>query len=162
MKKNLFCIFLGIFLFFCFHASGQGILKRLMITDVLASSAQDSSGSENYFPRNAVDGLDWTRWSSKFNEEEVVRFKLDGIHLIERVFIIWQDAYAKEFDVEVSIDGSKWVKVYSVDSGEGGEQDINFSPTRGRFLRLNFRKRALPQWGYSFWEVEIYGDKEGM
>ncbi len=62
--------------------------------------------------------------------------------------------------MSISLDGENWWEIYSTDSGRGGREVILLKkPIEAKFLKLVGLKRGT-DWGYSLWEIEIYGIKE--
>lgn len=106
-------------------------------------------------PSHAVDGDPATRWSSAFRDPQWITVDLGAPAEITRVQVSWEAAYAREYDLEVSTDGTTWTTAKSVTDGHGGTEDHELSAT-GRYLRLRGTKRSTP-WGYSLWELEVYG-----
>jgi hypothetical protein len=110
-------------------------------------------------PRNehaaesAVDGDAKTRWSSSFHDPQWLAVDLGAPRELGRVRLNWETAYAREYDVQVSTDGTHWTTVRHVTAGHGGveEQDLG---TTARWVRMFGTKRSTP-YGYSLWELEV-------
>ncbi len=108
----------------------------------------------------AVDGGTATRWASaEGNDPEWIRVDLGSAHTISRVRLNWETAYARAYRVQTSPDGSAWTDVYSTSAGDGGVDDLTVSGT-GRYLRVYGTARGT-EWGYSLWELEVYGVGDG-
>jgi hypothetical protein len=108
---------------------------------------------------DAVDGNPATRWSSGFRDPQWLTVDLGVPAEITRVRLNWEAAYAKAYDIEVSSDGLEWTTVTSVIDGDGGIDELDVSAT-GRYVRMRGTRRATP-YGYSLWELEVYG-KAGL
>jgi hypothetical protein len=121
---------------------------------VKASSTYVETGAD-YRPEHAVDGLSDTRWSSEFSDDQWLAIDLGAPAMISRVVLDWEAAYAQSYAIQVSRDGSNWTEVYSTSEGQGGTEDIKFTPTSGRWIRLHGTKRATP-FGYSLYEMRIF------
>jgi hypothetical protein len=149
-----------LFLSTVFAFSNPGILSKVKIFTVNASSVQSPAPEKNetYEPRNVKDGAPWTRWSSRFSDEEWLLLDLKKILPVTKVVISWQDAYAKEYSIEVENDSGEWIQVYSTLEGDGGEDVVEWSTVRARKVKINCKKRAT-EWGYSIWEIEVFGDQ---
>ncbi|EGX57713.1 glycosyl hydrolase [Streptomyces zinciresistens K42] len=78
--------------------------------EATASSAQEGAAS------NAVDGDPNTRWSSAYEDGQWIRVDLGERVRFDRVVILWEQAYAKTYTVQVSDDGEQWTDVKSVDN----------------------------------------------
>jgi hypothetical protein len=105
----------------------------------------------------AVDGNDFTRWSSAFVNNEW--WQVDLQHQVQptSIRIIWESAYAKKFNVQISIDGTNWQLLYENNSFNGGTINIpNPQSLVGRYLRVNCIERAT-QYGSSFYTLNVFG-----
>ena len=104
---------------------------------------------------NAVDGNTGTRWGSAYSDPQWITVDLGAAKAISRVRLSWETAYGRAYQVQVSNDNSTWTSIYSTTTGDGGVDDLTVSGT-GRYVRINGTQRAT-QWGYSLWELDIYG-----
>jgi beta-mannanase len=66
-----------------------------------ASSSQDSPGCYACFPDKAIDGNMNTRWGSNWSEPQWLTITLPVPQVVDRVVLKWEDAYAKEYCVNV-------------------------------------------------------------
>ena len=114
-----------------------------------ASSAENAT----FAAGNAVDGNTGTRWSSAFSDPQWIQVDLGAIAAVDQVVLIWEAAYARSFQIQVSPDGSAWTTIFSTTAGTGGTQTLAVSGT-GRYVRMNGTVRATP-YGYSLWEFAI-------
>jgi beta-glucanase (GH16 family) len=134
-----------------------------LAADVLLSRGRPvtvSSTESVAFPGSAaVDGDLGTRWSSAFADPQSIRVDLGSSLPLSSVVLRWEAAYARAFQVQVSGDGSAWSTVYSTTTGAGGTQTLPVSAT-GRYVRMYGTQRAT-QYGYSLWELEVYGPSGG-
>jgi beta-glucosidase len=119
---------------------------------VLASSVQNIAGVG---PQYAVDGNDGTRWSSDFSDPQWIAVDLGKPMTIGRVRLVWEDAYALAYTIQVSQDGTHWMDVYKTQKGEGGTEDIAFAPVKALWVRMYGTERAT-QFGYSLYRFEVY------
>jgi hypothetical protein len=102
---------------------------------------------------NAVDGNTGTRWSSAFSDPQWIQVDLGASASVCRVTLVWEAAFARAFQIQVSPDGAAWTTVFSTTTGAGGTQALDVSGT-GRFVRMNGTTRAT-QYGYSLWEMSV-------
>ncbi|HET8658417.1 MAG TPA: beta-1,3-glucanase family protein [Micromonosporaceae bacterium] len=116
---------------------------------VLASS-QESAGTP---ASAAVDGNLGTRWSSAFSDPQWIRVDLGATAAIDQVTLVWEAAYARSFQIQVSADASAWTTIFSTTTGTGGTQTLNVTGT-GRYIRMYGTVRATP-YGYSLWELAV-------
>jgi len=108
-------------------------------------------------PDAAVDGEAATRWSSAWGSDpQWISVDLGKSESISRVQLLWESAYAKSYQIQVSDDGAHWTDIYKTTTGRGGEEDLPGLGGRGRYVRLYGTQRATP-WGYSLYEFKVYG-----
>lgn len=77
------------------------------------ASSEEGEGSG---AGNAVDGNPNTRWSSKYQDDQWIQVDLGSSVTFDRVVILWEQAYAKKYTIQVSDDGADWTDVKSVDN----------------------------------------------
>lgn len=123
----------------------------------LQKPSSASSAEGNNISSNAFDGKDNTRWESAWVDDQWLEVNLDGLYRINRAVVHWEGAYAKSYTLSVSTDGENWSDCYSEENGKGGTEAIAFAPVLARYVRLNCKNRALQAYGFSVWEMEIYG-----
>lgn len=121
-----------------------------------ARATSSSSESEALTPDRAFDGDRKTRWSSAFSDPQWIMADLGREYTIEAFRLIWENAYAKQYRIELSTDGKSWSAVHTKDGSHGGVEEIIRVNRPGRYVRLVGLQRAT-EWGYSLWEFEIYG-----
>ncbi|MEM8922083.1 MAG: discoidin domain-containing protein [Actinomycetota bacterium] len=121
----------------------------------VAASSMECAVCAN-FAVNAVDGDPTTRWSSVYADPQWIEVDLRARHEINRVRILWEDAYAKGYAVQLSDDRVTWQDVAVVTDGDGGEDDLTGLTGAGRYLRIVGSERGSP-YGYSMWELEAFG-----
>ncbi|HEX9335305.1 MAG TPA: discoidin domain-containing protein [Pseudonocardiaceae bacterium] len=104
---------------------------------------------------NATDGNSTTRWSSAFSDPQWLQVDLGATHAITQVILMWETAYAKAYQIQMSPDGINWTAIYTTTTGAGGTETVNVTGT-GRYIRMNGTQRAT-QYGYSLWEFQVHG-----
>ena len=121
---------------------------------LLKTATASSVESDLYPPSYAVDGNSGTRWSSQFSDPQWLKVDLGAVYNIDHVSILWETAYAKEFEVLVSTDGANWQVAQHVTNGTGG---LNVLPVSvpARYVEVYCLQRAT-QWGYSIYELGIF------
>jgi hypothetical protein len=77
------------------------------------ASSIDQTGNE---APKAVDGDAGTRWSSDYTDDQWIQVDLGAAKSFDRVTIVWEVAYAADFTIQVSDDGSAWTDVEAVDN----------------------------------------------
>jgi hypothetical protein len=118
--------------------------------------ATASSVENAAFPASAaVDGNPGTRWSSAFSDPQWLQVDLGASATITSVVLNWESAYARNFTVKASANGSAWTTLNTTTNGTGGRQALTVNGT-GRYVRLETTARAT-QWGVSLTEFQVYG-----
>jgi len=126
------------------------------IANLAAGRSVSASSTQVGYPAgNAVDGNLGTRWSSAFSDPQWLQVDLGATATITRVVITWETAYATDFTIQTSADGSTWTTINTTTNGTGGVQTLNVSGS-GRYVRLNTTRRAT-QYGASVWEFQVFG-----
>ncbi|WP_241759647.1 galactose-binding domain-containing protein [Pyxidicoccus parkwayensis] len=116
-----------------------------------------TSTSEAGLPGSyAVDGIATTRWGSAFTTSEWIQVDLGASTTIGRVVLTWETAYGKGYTVQVSTDGNTWQNARVVTDGDGGTDDLALTAT-GRYVRILCQVRGAVDYGYSLWELAVYG-----
>ncbi|MEU4541683.1 discoidin domain-containing protein, partial [Streptosporangium sp. NPDC023825] len=105
---------------------------------------------------NAVDGNPATRWSSAYSDPQWITVDLGATRSISRVRLNWEAAYGKAYQVQTSTNNSTWTTVHSTVASDGGVDDLTVTGT-GRYVRVYGTQRGLPAYGYSLWDLDIYG-----
>jgi hypothetical protein len=120
---------------------------------------------------SAIDGNFATRWETVHGADpEWIYLDFGSPVAFNRVRIIWELACAANYDVQTSNDAANWTTVKGVVGNNMG----NFmTPTNwsgavdhtgftgyGRYLRIFGTVRCFvnPNYGYSLWEMQAYGD----
>jgi hypothetical protein len=121
----------------------------------LHKKVQSLSDEQPGYPASAaVDGDLTTRWSSGFSDPQWIRVDLAGVWSVTDIKLRWENAYAKEYHVDVSLDGKHWRSVYRTVTGGGGVRDIPIPPTAARYVRMYGTERSS-EYGYSLLEIEV-------
>ena len=87
-------------------------------TDLALNKTATASSSDNASdePGNAVDGNPATRWSSGYENNQWIEVDLGSTVSFDQIVIVWEQAYALTYIIQVSNDGSTWTDVLSVDN----------------------------------------------
>ncbi|MGC4804903.1 DUF1996 domain-containing protein [Micromonospora sp. DT233] len=107
----------------------------------------------------AVDGNPATRWSSAAGDPQWLQVDLGGSATVNQVVLNWERAYAIDFTVQTSANGSTWTTVKTVTNGTGGVQTLAVNGT-GRYVRVHTTKRST-QYGVSLFEFQVFGTGGG-
>jgi type 1 glutamine amidotransferase len=124
-------------------------------------TAHSSSNEPRYLtadPSLVVDGDAVSRWSSNYVDDAWIYLDLSQSYSLDRVRLQWDGAFAAQYELQVSNDARGWTTVARRD-GKGGTEDIRFSPSQGRYVRMLANKRAT-RYGYSLYEFEVYAARK--
>ena len=114
--------------------------------------------SGTYSASMAVDGNVATRWASAWLDGQW--WQVDLQHQVRpgAIQIIWETAYASNFNIQISPDGKSWQNYYSNTAFNGGTITIeNLNSLSGRYLKVNCVKRAT-DYGSSFYSFSLNGN----
>ncbi|KQV12399.1 MULTISPECIES: family 20 glycosylhydrolase [unclassified Kitasatospora] len=118
-----------------------------------ASSVEVSS-----FPAvNATDGSMTTRWSSQAADPSWIQVDLGSVQTVNRVGLAWEAAYGKDYQIQMSNDGTTWTTVYTRTGGTGGTETLTGFTGTGRYIRMNGTARGTVH-GYSLYEFQVFHD----
>ncbi|MFI5803313.1 discoidin domain-containing protein [Streptomyces sp. NPDC051561] len=106
----------------------------------------------------ATDGDPGTRWASRYTDGEWIQVDLGAVHPVRRVLLDWEAAAGKDYDLQVSGDGSAWRTVAERRGRTtAGEDVVELSaPEQARYVRMQGRTRQST-YGYSLWRFEVRG-----
>jgi hypothetical protein len=116
-----------------------------------SSSTEDDI---NYPPQAAFDGRSNSRWSSSETDDEWIYVDLGERTMISRVDLVWEAAFARGYQLQVSDDAQDWVTFFTTNSGTGGFETVTV-PVQGRYVRLLITARGT-RYGSSLWEILLY------
>ncbi len=154
------------------HKCGATVLSAKAAT---ASSFQPASAGNVALPANlAIDNDFTTRWGSALQTDPSWIYVDFGAPVfVGEVDILWQNACAVNFDIDVSSDAKTWTVLKTVTGNNVGDaipptagwtaaQALHYAGLsgRGRYVRVNGTSRCLAMYGYSIWEVRALGDTD--
>ncbi|MGZ3103384.1 discoidin domain-containing protein [Streptomyces sp. H72] len=119
-----------------------------------ASSFQQSYGDCPCEPTKATDGRTDTRWASDWSDPQWIQVDLGAATAVRKLQLVWDPAYAKSYEVQVSDNGTSWRTVHTTTAGNGDIDTIDVTAT-ARYVRLHLTARGTG-WGYSLHEFGIY------
>ncbi|MFL2584853.1 MAG: discoidin domain-containing protein [Flavobacteriaceae bacterium] len=118
------------------------------------ASSTENASQESVF---AFDGNFSSRWASNWGTEpQWIYVDLQQEFNIGQVKIFWEAAYAKQYQIQLSMDGINWNIIFTESNGNGGEDHHSFSNQSGRYLRIYNTLRGT-NYGYSIYEIQVYG-----
>jgi hypothetical protein len=154
------------------HKCGASVLAAKA---AVASSFQPASAGNVALPANlAIDGDFTTRWGSALQvDPSWIYVDFGAPVFVGEVDILWQNACAVNFDIDISSDAKTWNVMKSITGNAVGDaipptagwtaaQALHYSGLsgRGRYVRVNGTSRCLAMYGYSIWEVRALGDAD--
>ncbi|MCO8270685.1 discoidin domain-containing protein [Actinoplanes sp. TRM 88003] len=145
----------GLLAAFFVATTGKAEAAEVVVSQGKTATASSTEVAGAYLPGEAVDGNNGTRWASSFSASQWWQVDLGTPTAVSRIAINWEGAYAKAFNLQFSANGSSWTQAYATTTGAGGQQSIAVSGT-ARYVRINLTERALPIYGYSFWEFQVF------
>ncbi|MFJ9576307.1 discoidin domain-containing protein [Streptomyces sp. NPDC101191] len=119
-----------------------------------ASSFQASYGDCPCAAANATDGNPGTRWASDWSDPQWIRVDLGSVRSFDRLQLIWDPAFARAYEVQVSDDGNAWRTIHTTSDGNGDVDTVETGAT-ARYVRLQLTARGTG-WGYSLHELGVY------
>ncbi|MBO3747737.1 penicillin acylase family protein [Streptosporangiaceae bacterium NEAU-GS5] len=126
------------------------------IANLATSGTASASSTELGLPASrAIDGDPTTRWGSGWSDNQWLQVDLGSPRSVSRTILRWETAYASSYQIRTSTDGVNWTTVYNTTTGDGGEDNVVFSPVTARYVRMQGVKRAT-SYGYSLYELELY------
>lgn len=111
--------------------------------------------NDRCLPDNAFDGNDISRWTCDGSDTGWLCVDLEEVCAIDGVRISWENAYAKDYHIEVSIDGEIWEKVAGTVGGNGGLNTLMFESVEARYVRLVCTARGT-MWNYSCYQFMVF------
>ncbi|WP_338704148.1 discoidin domain-containing protein (plasmid) [Streptomyces sp. Q6] len=139
-------------------------------TDLALRAPADASSTDEdgHAAANVTDGDPATRWSSAFTDDQWIRVDLGATQTFDRVDLVWEQAYARTFVVQVSEDGEQWTEAASIDntavplpfnSGDASLRITDFEARTARYVRLSCGIRNT-SWGTSLWSLAVIDSAE--
>ena len=131
---------------------------------VEAAKASSFDDTPDWAPRPdataVVDRDMLTRWSSKLGlKNQWIYFDFGKTKVLSKIVIKWESAYAVDYEILASSDAKNWKRLVFMEGQDGGKDEIEFAPIKTQFVKIMSLKRNNPDWGFSMWEIELYGPK---
>src|SRR4051812_32537131 len=145
----------GLLATFLLANSPSASAAEVVVSQGKPATASSTEVAGAYLPGEANDGNNGTRWASTWSAAQWWQVDLGATTAVSRIAINWEAAYAKAFTIQFSTDGSNYSAAYTTTTGTGGQQSIAVSGN-ARYVRINLTARALSNYGYSFWEFQVF------
>jgi beta-glucanase (GH16 family) len=105
----------------------------------------------------AVDGNAGTRWASAAADPQWIYVDLGTTYSVNRVKITWETALGRDYLVQIAAAAAgPWTTLKTITGNTVNTNDHTGLSGSGRFVRIYGTVRGT-QWGYSIWELEVYG-----
>lgn len=89
-------------------------VKTFTETNLALGCPARSSGDEgDNRPGFATDGDTGTRWASTWEENQWITLDLEDSYIIDRMVLVWENAFARDYHIDASLDGSEWTSDYT-------------------------------------------------
>ncbi len=134
-----------------FPANRNDNNSNLAANQTVTASTSQSGHAAKY----AVDQGGTTRWASDWSDPQWIYVDLGSAKQVGRAVLRWEAAYGKNYTIQVSSNATTWTTVASMTGGTGGTDNLDFTPTTARYVRLAGGLRGT-QYGYSLYEFEVY------
>jgi len=126
---------------------------NLALNKTVTVSSIEGTGLEG---SKAVDGSYSTRWSSQFSDLQWITIDLGTPAQFNEIRLNWENAYGKEYLIQVSNDYLNWINIVTQTNGNGGYEKYSVQAT-ARYIRIYCTKRGT-QYGYSLYEVQVFNN----
>jgi endoglucanase Acf2 len=127
---------------------------NLALNKITTVSSTENAGTPG---SSAVDGNAGTRWSSAATDTEWIYVDLGASYNVNRVKITWETAMGKDYLVQIAATTTgTWTTMKTVTGNTTTVNDHTGLAGTGRYVRIYGTARGT-QWGYSIWELEVYG-----
>ena len=137
------------------NCGGTGT-TNLALNKTVSASSFIAAG---YEPYRIVDGnTTSSRWASAYSGNQWIRVDLGANYNINRVKLTWEAAYATAYQIQISTNGNNWTTLRSVTGNNALINDQTGLTGLGRYVRIYGTQKTLPQWGFSLFELEVYGN----
>jgi uncharacterized protein YjdB len=131
---------------------------NIALNKVTTVSSTENGGTPG---ASAVDGNTGTRWSSVAADPQWIYVDLGGNYNVNRVKVTWETALGKDYLVQIATaSGGPWTTMKTITANAVTVNDHTGLSGTGRYVRIYGTARGT-QWGYSIWELEVYGSNAG-
>ncbi|MGI4865295.1 MAG: discoidin domain-containing protein [Janthinobacterium lividum] len=129
--------------------------KPVLAQNLALNKTATTSSTPAQAAANALDGNGNTRWESPASDAQSITVDLGSVQTIDRIRLTWENAYGKNFTLDVSSDNVTWKTVVTVTNNATTANEYSSLATSGRYVRMNGTLRAT-QYGYSLYEFEVF------
>ncbi len=142
-------------------AEAEAVVKVLPLLPNIALKGTATAGScenDGLKAQFAIDGNSGTRWGSKHNDDDWLMIDLGADYRISAVDIVWEAAYAADYDIEVArADAPTDFSVVDSTRGNHGAGSVTHDvDVVARYVRVHCMRRGTV-YGYSIIEMAVRG-----
>jgi len=157
MKK----IILSLLFLFCFtNINCMAQDNQPVYLKVDSATVSSFDGTPDWAPppnaRATIDGNLLTRWASNYTDNQWISFDFGSPKVLSKIILVWEAAYATDYDILVSDDNQNWRVVKSLKERRGGTEEIELAAVKTRFVKILGIRRAM-EFGISLWETLFFG-----
>jgi|GEM_PF-6719417 len=125
-------------------------------------ASASSVESATYSADKAVDMNSGTRWSSSYANNQSIWVDLGASYNVNRVRLVWESAYAKDYQIQFSTNNTSWTTVREFWGKTSAAADDQTGLTgTARYVKVYCINRATA-YGFSLIEFEVYGTAAGQ
>jgi beta-glucanase (GH16 family) len=136
-------------------AANAGLGPNLALGKTATASTTEKA---EFDASKAVDGDPITRWSSGPADPQWLQVDLGKSYPLTHATLTWEAACATAYELQTSTDGTAWTTVVSKTSSTSDIQELSFTAT-ARYVRVLGSARAASAFGYSLYDLAVYGPK---
>ncbi len=122
----------------------------------LTPVVQASSALPGHEPQNVLTPSEATSWQSEVSDEPqwlLIDFQQEREY--GGLVIEWEKGFqARQFDVQVSVDGAAWSTAYATSQGDTDRSYVYLPQTISRYIRLNLL-RSVEGRGFAIQSIEV-------
>lgn len=124
-------------------------------------TVEASSSINGNVAGNAIDGDISTRWESQQGvDPQTLTINLGNVQNVKQFNIVWEDAGAKDYYIEVSTDGVNYTKVADITGAtkmdKRNDTIVLGQMVSAQYIRITGTARTTG-YGYSIWDMAVYG-----
>lgn len=141
----------------------SGVINGKPVIDYITQggTATASTTTSGNLAEYAIDDSITTRWESPHAlSEAYLQIDLGQVRNIKKVSIIWEEASASDYRIEVSDDGTNFEQVAVINGATKSQNRLDETTFdkmfSGRYVRIYGYKKTS-EYGYSIYDVALYG-----
>jgi hypothetical protein len=113
-------------------AAGKPVVASDLARVAKSSASSETAGHEG---RKATDGNHSTSWQPAGTGTQTLTLALPQQAQVDGVRLSWGSAFAKDYKIQVSYDGTQWTDGFSTTNGDGGDDFVGLN-AKAQYVRL--------------------------